>query len=378
MRVYLDNSATTRPSERVVAAMMKSMEEGFYNPSSLYRSGLEAQKRMEACRCLLGTDKQVVFTASGTEADNLAIIGHCASIKKRGRVLYTAVEHPAVKQACVSLNRYGHTAEAIPVTTQGVIDLQALEKMLDENVIMLCVMQVNNETGSIMPIRAVADLRDRLAPQAALHVDGVQGFLRIPFDMGKCGVQSYALSAHKVHGPKGVGALVAEKGFKISPLIFGGGQEKNLRSGTENTSGIAGFHEAIASYKKEVSENMRRLKILLHDLVREAIPSACVNGFDPRDERAAPHILNMSFSPVRSDTMLFALEGSGILVSSGSACSSSKQKVSETLAAMKVQKKEAECAIRFSLSMDTTEAEIRYTADEIKKHYDLLSKYTRR
>ena len=378
MQVYLDNSATTRPSERVVAAMNRGMTENFYNPSALYKPGLDAQKRLDECRRLLGHDKQVIFTGSGTEADNLAIIGHCSVIKKSGRVLYSAIEHPAVKQACLALKKFGHTAQEIPVTREGIVNIAAFSEMLAADVILICVMQVNNETGSIMPISAMADLRDKLAPQAAIHVDGIQGFLRVDFDMTRLKVQSYALSAHKIHGPKGVAALIADKSFKLTPIVFGGGQEKNLRSGTENTQGIAGLNEAVLSYPSEANAAMRRLKIMLWTLVKEMIPKATVNGFAPEDENAAPHIINLSFAPVRSDTLLFALEGSGILVSSGSACSSSKQRVSETLLAMKVPQNEAECALRFSLCKDTTEDEIRYTAQEIKKHYDLLSKYTRR
>ncbi len=358
--------------------MIRCMDEGFYNPSSLYKPGMDAQKRVDECRHVLGAGKQVIFTGSGTEADNLAIIGHCSTIKKGGRVLYSAVEHPAVKQTCLALSKYGHTAQEVPVTQEGIVDMNVLESMLDQDVIMVCVMQVNNETGSVMPISAIGNLRDRFAPNAALHVDGVQGFLRVNFDMDKLGVQSYAISAHKLHGPKGVGALIADKALRMNSVVYGGGQEKNLRSGTENTPGIAGLYEAVMSYPKEANAEMRRLKTLLHQLIMEAVPTAKVNGLQPGDENAAPHILNMSFPPVRSDTMLFALEGSGILVSSGSACSSSRQKASQTLLAMKVPQKDAECAIRFSFCKDTTEEEIRYTAQEIKKHYDLLCKYTRR
>ena len=383
MEAYLDNSATTRPSQTVIEAVVAAMRDGFYNPSSPYGPALQAEKRMDDCRALLLKQLQagpgeVIFAAGGTEADNLAILGYLSSVKKPGKVLFTAVEHPAVKQSCLAAERMGHTPVVIPVLGDGTVDLEALRTLLDDSVHLICVMQVNNETGAIQPLKEIAALRDSLCPRAAIHVDGVQGFLRVPFSMQSLNIQSYALSAHKLHGPKGVGALVLQKGHKVSPREFGGGQEKGLRSGTENTPGIAGLMAAVESYPTEAAHTMQALKTRLYEALKEAIPGARINGPDICSPAAAPHILNISLPPVRSETMLYALAGDGIYVSMGSACSSRRQKISETLKAMAVPQADAESAIRFSLSAYNTQEEIDYTAGRVKEHYQQLSRYQRR
>lgn len=376
MNVYLDNSATTRASERVVDVMNKCMLYTYYNPSSLYKGALDVEKKMTGCRERISKNHAVIFTSGGTEANNLAIIGRAQTVKKPGRVLYGATEHPSVKNTCLSLCRMSHVVQEIPVLSDGRIDLLALENLLGNDVFLICVMHVNNETGTIQPLEEIIALRNRMSPNAKLHVDGVQGYLRVECNMN--GVDSYSLSGHKIHAPKGIGALIINKQERLSPMLYGGGQERSLRSGTENTPGILALSEAIADYSLDANSRMRVLKNELYQGIMESVPQAKVNGPSCDDSFSAPHILNMSLPPVRSDTMLFALEGSGILVSSGSACSSSKQKVSETLRAMNVPRQDAECAIRFSLSKDTTAEEISYTIQEVKKHYVLLHKYTRR
>ncbi len=383
MEAYLDNSATTRPSDAVIQAVVNAMRDGYFNPSSPYGPALAAEKRMGDCRALLASHvharaEEVLFTAGGTEADNLAILGYLSTVRKPGKVLYTAVEHPAVKQSCLAAERMGHTALSIPVGKDGTADLEAMAAMLDESVLMLCVMQVNNETGAIQPVGEIAALRDRLCPKAALHVDGVQGFLRVPFSMRDLNVQSYALSAHKIHGPKGVGALILQKGHRVSPREFGGGQENGLRSGTENTPGIAGLCAAVQSYPAGAPEAMAGLKRRLFDALAGSLPAVHINGPCLDSPFCGPHILNISLPPVRSETMLYALAGDGVYVSMGSACSSRRQKVSDALKAMAVPQSDAECAIRFSLSPYTTEAEIDYAAERVKEHYQTLSRFVRR
>ncbi len=383
MQVYLDNSATTRPFPRVVAAMQEAMEDGWYNPSALYKPALEAQKRVDAVRelCLKAVNasgQRVIFTSCGTEADNLAILGHMRGVRQPGRVLTLGVEHPAVLSCREELQRMGHSMEEIPVTANGTADLAWLAEHLDDRVRMLCVMQVNNESGAIQPLAEIAALRDRLCPAAAFHVDGVQGFLRTPLDFRGLGLQSYALSAHKIHGPKGVGALVLRKDFKISPLLYGGGQEDGYRSGTENTPGIIGLGEAIRCYPADGPQEMMENKRLLWSLIQEAIPAARLNGPALDDPACAPHILNVSFPPVRSQTMLFALEGDGIYVSSGSACASRKQKLSGVLTAMGLSAERIDSALRFSLCPGLTAEEMRYTAQRLAAHWALLSRFVRK
>ena len=383
MEVYLDNSATTRPSDAVVAAMLDAMQTHWHNPSALYRPSMEAEKLMTAARetCLKAagaSGQRLVFTGGGTEADNIAILGHLRTVRRPGRVLIFSVEHPAVLNCIPEIERLGHKAEVIPVRRDGVMDLEALEKMLGEDVRMICVMQVNNETGAIQPVEEIVRLRNQHCPECAIHVDGVQGFLRVPMDFNKLGIQSYAFSGHKIHACKGVGALIIRKGHKVNPIVFGGGQEDNYRSGTENTPGIIGLGEAVRTYPADAAAQMMAMKKRLWEGVHAAIPDAVINGPAMDDPACAPHVVNIDLFPVRSQTMLFALEGDGIYVSAGSACASHKQKVSGILTAMGIPANHADCALRFSLCPGITEEQIDYTVERIKKHYELLAKYVRR
>ena len=378
MPIYLDNSATTRVCPQAVEAMTRCMREEFYNPSALYAPALEAQKRLRACREEIlkavhaPGGSRVVFLSGGTEADNLMIFGKALKARA-GKVLYSAGEHPAVKEAC---QHCGLEAEEIPYDHQGRVDLEALRNMLTDSTALVCCMQVNNETGAIQPLREIAALMKEKAPQAHFHVDGVQGFLRVHFDMTACGADSYALSGHKIHGPKGIGALVLGPRAQLSPRQVGGGQEGQLRSGTENTPGIAGLLAAIQAFPQE--NPTRENKLLLWRLIQEAVPQAAVNGPAPDSEYSAPHILNVSLPPVRSETMLHALEGEGVYVGMGSACSSFKQRVSPVLKAMHTPQRLAESALRFSLSPENTAEEMRQTVEAIRRQYAVLSKFQRR
>ena len=378
MSIYLDNSATTRVSAVAAEAVAACMREGFYNPSALYAPALAAQKAMRACRDEIlkavhaPIASKVVFTSGGTEADNLAILGRAAKVRQ-GKILYGAGEHPAVKEACQAC---GLEAAEIPYDHRGIVNLEALNRMLSSDVMLICCMQVNNETGAIQPLKEIGRLRNEKAPCAHFHVDGVQGFLRVPFDMAACGADTYALSGHKIHAPKGIGALVMGPRVQLNPRQVGGGQEGQLRSGTENTPGIAGLLAAIQHYPQENS--MRENKLLLFKLIREAVPEAKVNGPEPDGEVSAPHILNVSLPPVRSETMLHALEGEGVYVGMGSACSSYKQRISAVLKAMNTPQKYAETALRFSLCPENTEEEMRRTVEVIQRQYAVLSKFQRR
>ena len=378
MSVYLDNSATTRVCPEAVEAMTNCMREGFYNPSALYAPALHSEKRMKECREEIMTrlhakpGSRVIFTSGGTEADNLAILGQTHFFRE-GKVLYTAGEHPAVREPCTHC---GPEAAEIPYDRQGLVDLERLRAMMTPDVRLICCMQVNNETGAIQPIQAISRLRDQLCPQAKLHVDGVQGFMRVPLSMSALKIDSYALSGHKLHAPKGIGALVVSPDVRLFPRQLGGGQENVLRSGTENTPGIAGLLAAIRAYPQE--NRMRQVKLRLWQLLREAVPGAAVNGPDPDGDLAAPHILNVSLPPVRSETMLHALEGEGIYVGVGSACSSHKQKVSGVLKAMNVPAPLAESALRFSLCPDNTVEEMEQVAEAIRRNHAVLAKYQRR
>ncbi len=381
--VYLDNSATTKPSAAVVAAMTDVLTAHWHNPSALYQPAMQAEKLMTAARetCLKAAGaagQTLLFTSGGTEADNIAILGYLRTQRKKGRVLLFSVEHPAVLNCAQEIERMGHKVETIPVTNTGVVDLAALEAMLGPDVLMLTLMQVNNEVGAVQPIEAVVKLRDRLCPSCAIHVDGVQGFLRVPINFNKSGIQSYAFSGHKIHASKGVGGLILRKGHRVAPTVFGGGQEGDLRSGTENVPGIVGLGEAVRVFPAEGIAHMRAMKARLWEGLRRAIPALQLNGPAVEDALSAPHILNVSLTPVRSQTMLFALEGEGIYVSAGSACGAHKQKVSGVLTAMGLTTAQADCALRFSLCPDVTEQDIDRTIAAVQKHYDMLKAFVRR
>jgi cysteine desulfurase len=383
MEAYLDNSATTRPGEPALQAMQEVLGEGWHNPSALYKPAMLAQKRMEQARetCLKAAGAQgerLIFTGSGTEADNLAILGIMQGVRKPSQVLMLQVEHPAVLACAQALERMGHEVREIPVDGRGVCDLERLGELISEKTRLICVMQVNNVTGAVQPLEEIAVLRSRLAPEAAIHVDGVQGFLRVPLAFKRLGIQSYAFSGHKIHASKGIGGLICQTSLKLSPQVFGGGQEGGYRSGTENTPGIAGLGAAVASFPKDAAERMAELKLRLWEQLHAALPAAAVNGPAPGDPAAAPHILNVSFPPVRSQTLLFALEGKGVYVSAGSACASHKQKSSRVLGAMHIGAQRAESALRFSLSPMTTREEIDWAAACCIEQVPLLAKYVRR
>lgn len=380
VKVYLDNSATTRPQDSVMDAMREAMAERYFNPSALYGPALDAEKLLTGCRrdimqALRAAGGRVIFASGGTEADNLAIIGAMKRARP-GRVLYSAGEHPAVAESCKALTEMGHEALEIPLREDGLIDLSALEALLTDDTRLVCLMQINNETGAVQPLAEAAALRNRLCPEALFHVDGVQGFLRQGCAVSQLGIDSYALSGHKIHGPKGIGALWVGDRVQLQPLARGGGQEDGLRSGTENTPGIAGLAAAIAAYPRQ--NDMRRMKLRLYERLRGSIPEMRVNGPDPASPSAADHILNLSFPPVRAETMLHALEGMGVLVGNGSACSSRKKKLSHVLSAMRLPAADIESAVRFSLNPFLREEDMDCAAGCVIRSYDALKRFTRR
>ena len=381
MIAYLDNSATTRPTDGVIDAMSRCMREGYFNPSSLYAPAIDSEKAMRACReelasALCVSAKGILFTSGGTEANNLAIIGTVSAMHGPQHLIVSAVEHPSVLEAFHYLEGLGHRLTVIGVDEHGVLDWAQLEDALTDAPALVSCMQVNNETGALADIPRLSQLVREKAPNALIHVDGVQGFLRVPFDARL--VDLYTMSSHKIHGPKGVGALYVRPGVRLIPRQLGGGQEGALRSGTENTPGIAGFMEA-AREMKAMPDRFQRLmekKKLLWTLFSEAVPEAQLNG--PAIEDGAPHIINISFPGVRGEVMLHALEGASVYCSTGSACSSKKRHLSPVLLAMGLDPDRVEAALRFSLSPHTEDEEIRYAAEQLKTIYSTLSRFKRR
>ena len=382
--IYLDNSATTRPFDGVIDAMDACMRESYFNASAAYRPAVEVEKAISACRrqiaAELGAQESgVIFTSGGTESDNLALLGAAMTLRKPGNFVVSAIEHPAVAETVRRVERLGHEVRVLPIDARGIVDLPACEAVIDEQTALVSCMQVSNETGAVQPVAQLAALARRKNPGVLVHVDGVQGFMRVPMHMGRMGVDLYALSGHKIHGPKGVGALVVRSGVRLAPQMTGGGQEKGLRSGTYNSPAILGLGEAvreIAERRTDV-EAMRALKVRLWQRLSQT-EGIRVNGPLPQEADSAPHVLSLSFDGVRGEVLRNALEGEGVLVSTGSACASHKQKVSATLRAMGLSAAQADGTIRVSLGLFNTAEEMDEAAEKMEKLFALLRQYRRR
>lgn len=376
---YLDNSATTQPCAAAIEAMVRCMSEGFYNPSSVYRPAVDVFRSVRECRetllrAIRADNCDLIFTSGGTEANNLAIIGAVHRMRGKQVLAVSAVEHPSVREAFEFLAAEGHDVRTIGVDESGELNWEQLEQALNDGVSLVSCMQVNNETGALLD---VVRLHKTVGGRALIHIDGVQGFLRVPFDMKYADL--YTLSGHKIHGPKGIGALVVRRGVRLEPRQIGGGQESGMRSGTENTPGIAGLRaaaEEMINAQSTLSVELMQKKLYLIEAFRKAVPDLMING--PEPEKAAPHIVNLSFPNVRGEVMLHALEAEGVYASTGSACSSKKLKVSGVLTAMGIRSDRAEWALRFSLSPHTTIEEIDDAAKKLGRIYDMLKRFKRR
>ena len=382
--IYLDNSATTRPFDGVIDAMDRSMREAYYNASAAYKPAVDVDRELRACRKLIAAqlgaqEDEVYFTSGGTESDNLAILGVAATLRHPANFVCSAIEHPAVLETIRRVEAMGHEVRVMPIDRRGVVDLAACEALFDEHTALVSCMQVSNETGAIQPVAELARMARARNRDVRVHVDGVQGFMRVPMHMGRMGVDLYALSGHKIHGPKGVGALIVRKGVRLAPQMTGGGQEKNLRSGTYNSPAILGLEEAVremASRRDDLTR-IAQMKARLFALLC-AEEGVTLNGPAVADAQSAPHILSVSFAGVRGEVMRNALEGEGVLVSTGSACASHKQKVSGTLRAMGLSTEQADGTIRISLGMMNTMEEMDEAAARMLALYRQLRAYRRR
>lgn len=375
--VYLDNSATTKPRPEVVQAVVEAMEDHYGNPSSLHRKGVEASRTVtrarEAVAASLGVaPEEIVFTGGGSEGINLAIKGPRPG--KWGRhVIATAVEHAAVLHSCQQLEQRGVEVTLLPVDKTGRVDPEQLRDALREDTYLVAVMHVNNEVGAVQPLAQIAGVleearRARSGRRLLWHVDAVQGYGKIPLRPAELGVDLLSISGHKVHGPKGVGALYVAPHTPLEPLVVGGGHEFGLRAGTENVPGIAGLGVAarlIMQEGRQAAEKMRRLKDRLVAGIMAAVPGAVFNGPDcyaggADVSHCAPQIVNISFPGLPGEVLVHSLEQRGIYVATGAACSSGKQAGSHVLQAMGLEKKVVDSALRFSLAVTTTEADIDY------------------
>lgn len=383
MQVYLDNSATTKCYDEVVELVCRVMCEDYGNPSSMHHKGVEAEQYVRyaketLARLMKVNEKEILFTSGGTESDNIALIGTAMAHHRRGRHLITTrMEHPAVLQTMAYLERQGFDVTYLSVDREGRIRLQELERAIRKDTILVSIMHVNNEIGSVQPIAEAGELIKRCNPQTLFHVDAVQGFGKFRIYPSRMNVDLLSVSAHKIHGPKGVGFLYIRAGARVNPIIYGGGQQKGMRSGTENVPGIAGLAKAADLVYANLDQDVDRMYELRQKLIDGVgrIEDVRVNGCPGRE--GAPHIVSLSVCGVRSEVLLHALEEKEIYVSAGSACSSNKPQISDTLKAIGVERDLLGSTIRFSLSVFTTAAEIEYTIQALEEMVPMLRKYSR-
>lgn len=377
MGIYLDNSATTRPYPEVVQKVTDVMKNTYGNPSSLHRMGIAAEKEVKAAKeriaaTLRVTPGEIFFTSGGTEANNLAILG--TAMANRGKhIISTPLEHPATMNTLNYLSEHGYRIDFIPVDNRGVLRLAEFEDMLSDDTVLVTAMIVNNEIGTLEPIEKLAKIIKQRGLGTYLHVDAVQGYCKVPFTAASLGADMITLSSHKIHGPKGMGALYIKKGTKIAPTVYGGGQQNGIRPGTENVPGIAGFGLAAEICHRQMTSSLPRMAALRERLmlgIEERVSNIIVNT----PEIAAPHILNISFSGVKSEVLLHSLEAENIYVSSGSACSSHKKEPSYVLTSIGLNRKMIDGSIRFSLSEFTTEQEIDEVVETVARVVKQLRK----
>ncbi len=373
--IYLDNSATTKPCPEAVAAMTRSLTEQWANPSALYSFGLDAARELRTARhtvaAAMGAEPdRVFFTSGGTEADNWAIFGTVQRLGKRGRhIVTTAIEHPAVLNCMKQLQGQGYDVTYLQPDRLGRIDIQQLRQALRPDTILVSIMMVNNEVGSVLPIAQMARLTHRFCPDAIFHTDAVQGFLKVPFSAKTLGADLISVSSHKIHGPKGAGALyVSPRLRSFPPLILGGGQEGGYRSGTEATVAIAGFSAAAAAVSATFQADAAREKELLEALAARlsALDGVVING-----AHDAPHILSVSIPGVPTQNSLNVLQDAGICVSAGSACAKGHR--SHALTAMQLPPETVDGTFRVSLCRDTTAQELDRLVDVIRQ--DILPRF---
>lgn len=383
MEIYLDNSATTRVFPEVQELIREVMDVEYGNPSSLHHKGVEAEDyikkaKTQIAKCLKIQEKEIVFTSGGTESNNMAIIGTAMANRRAGmHIITSSIEHPSVTQPMKYLEELGFRVTYLPVHKDGTISMEALEEALDKETILVSLMYVNNEIGTVEPVEEVAKRIKKNNPATLFHVDAIQAFGKFPIYPKKQGIDLLSVSGHKIHGPKGVGFLYVNEKVKIKPIILGGGQQKGMRSGTENVPGAAGLGLAAEIVHKHLLEEQTRLYELRQAFVDgvQALDGVTVNGC--LKEAAAPQIVSVSFEGVRSEVLLHALEDQGIYVSAGSACSSNKPAVSATLKNIGMKRELLDSTIRFSFGAYTTMEEINTTIKSLETLLPVLRRYRR-
>lgn len=384
MRAYLDNSATTRAYDEVAQLVARIMTEEYGNASSVHHMGVVSSNRLFSARetiadTLKVDPAEIVFTSGGTESDNTAIIGAARANAWRGKhIITTSIEHPAVLESCQELVKEGFEVTYLPVDETGVVRLEDLKDAIREDTILVSMMFVNNEIGAVEPIAEAGKLIKSIDEQIVFHVDAVQAYGKFRIRPKSMNIDLLAVSAHKIHGPKGVGFLYIKKGTKIVPICYGGGQQKGMRSGTENVPGIAGMALAAQmcydDFDTKISA-LYELKKYLMESLTERISDIRLNG--PECEKGAPHIVSVSIKGLAAETVLNMLSSKEIYVSAGSACTSNNPHVSDTLKAIGLDKSLLESTIRISMSTQTTKEEIDYLLDVLSSQVETMRKFYR-
>ena len=384
MECYLDNSATTKAFDEVIEAVKSEMSEYYGNPSSMHIKGFEAEKKIkETTKIIASTlkcdESEIIYTSGGTEADNMALIGIARAYKRSGKhIITSSIEHAAILQSAEFLKEEGYEITYLSTDSNGVVNLEELENSIREDTILVSVMGVNNEIGTVEPIEKISEIIKKKNPNTLFHVDAVQAYGKIKLIPKKMGIDLLSVSGHKIHGPKGIGFLYVSYKIKIKPIIFGGGQQKNMRSGTENVCGIMGLGAAVKKIFDNFDEDTSRMRELRERMIKglTECEGVTINGADY--ENSAPHIVSASVKGVRAEVLLHSLEEKGIYISSGSACASNKPAVSATLKAIGVDKDLLDSTVRFSFSVLTTKDEIDYALENFKETIEKLRLYVRR
>lgn len=384
MEAYLDNSATTRAYDEVASLVAKIMTEEYGNPSSVHHMGMVSGERLAQARETIAATlkvepQEILFTSGGTESDNLALIGVAKANKWRGKhIITTAIEHPAILETTSALEKEGFEITYLPVDETGVVQLEDLKAALREDTILVSMMFVNNEIGSVQKIQEAGELIKAYNSDIYFHVDAVQGYGKFVIRPKSMKIDLLSVSGHKIHGPKGIGFLYIKKGTKINPICYGGGQQKGMRSGTENVPGIAGLALAAKMCYENFEDKQNKLyelKEYLINSLNERLSDIKVNG--PACREGAPHIVSVSIKGLAAETILNMLSSKNIYVSAGSACTSNNPHISDTLQAIGLEKDLLESTIRISMSFMTTKEEIDYFLDTLCSQVENMRKFYR-
>ncbi len=387
MEAYLDNAATTRVFPEVRDIMLQVMEKDFGNPSSRHTKGIEAEGYVtKAVQQIAGTlkcqPKEIILTSGGTESNNMALIGTALANQRAGKhVITTRIEHASIHEPFGRLEQMGYEAQYLPVDHNGHLQPEMLEKAVREDTLLVSVMMVNNEMGAVEDIKKLVAVAKQKNPNVIFHVDAIQAYGKYKIVPKRLGIDLMSVSGHKIHGPKGSGFLYVRDGVKISPIILGGGQQRGMRSGTENVPAIAGLGEAVRLIYQQHSEKVERLYALKQRLIDglTAMEGVSINGINGLSlTETAPHIVSASFDGIKSEVMLHALAQEGVYVSSGSACSSNHPDLSGTLKAIGVEDRLLDSTLRFSFSVLSTEEEVDHALEAVAKVLPQLRRFVKK